>query len=205
ASTAPHLMPFLREAQRKGTRIIVIDPIRTLTARSADQHIQPLPGTDAALALSMMHVMVTEGLHHPDWIAAHTIGWESLLERITRFPPELGAQISGLSVETILDLARTYALTSPALLRVTDGINRHTNGGQTVRTLACLPALTGQYGLPGGGLMYSTSDWLQWNTAAVTHAHDVACPPAPRTLNMNRLGVILTGEAEPPVYSLYVY
>jgi len=205
ASTAPHLMPFLREAQRKGTRIIVIDPIRTLTARSADQHIQPLPGTDAALALSMMHVMVTEGLHHPDWIAAHTIGWESLLERITRFPPELGAQITGLSFETILDLARTYALTSPALLRVTDGINRHTNGGQTVRTLACLPALTGQYGLPGGGLMYSTSDWLQWNTAAVTHAHDPACPQPTRALNMNRLGAILTGEADPPVYSLFVY
>ncbi len=205
ASTAPHLMPFLREAQRKGTRIIVIDPIRTLTARSADQHIQPLPGTDAALALSMMHVMVTEGLHHPDWIAAHTIGWESLLERITRFPPELGAQITGLSFETILDLARTYALTSPALLRVTDGINRHTNGGQTVRTLACLPALTGQYGLPGGGLMYSTSDWLQWNTVAVTHAHDPACPQPTRALNMNRLGAILTGEADPPVYSLFVY
>src|SRR6266487_3510974 len=205
ASTAPHLMPFLREAQRKGTRIIVIDPIRTLTARSADQHIQPLPGTDAALALSMMHVMVTEGLHHPDWIAAHTIGWESLLERITRFPPELGAQITGLSFETILDLARTYALTSPALLRVTDGINRHTNGGQTVRTLACLPALTGQHGVPGGGLMYSTSDWLKWDKAAVAHNNDPACPPEPRTLNMNRLGSILTGEANPPITSLFVY
>ena len=70
ASTAPHIMPFLREAQRKGTRVIVIDPIRTLTARSADRHIQPFPGTDAALALAMMHVMVTEGLHRPDWIAA---------------------------------------------------------------------------------------------------------------------------------------
>ncbi len=205
ASTAPHLMPFLREAQRKGTRIIVIDPIRTLTARSADQHIQPLPGTDAALALSMMHVMVTEGLHRPDWIAAHTLGWESLLERIMQFPPELGAQLTGLRVETILDLARTYATTTPALLRVTDGINRHTNGGQTVRTLACLPAIAGQYGLPGGGLMYSTSDWLHWNTEAITHAHDPACPRPTRSLNMNRLGAILTGEADPPVYSLFVY
>jgi anaerobic selenocysteine-containing dehydrogenase len=205
ASTAPHLMPFLREAQRKGTRIIVIDPIRTLTARSADQHIRPLPGTDAALALSMMHVMVIEGLHNPEWIAAHTLGWESLLERIMRFPPELGAKVTGLEVESIFDLARTYATTTPALLRVTDGINRHTNGGQTVRTLACLPALTGQYGLSGGGLMYSTSDWLQWNSEAITHAHDPACPGPARSLNMNRLGAILTGEAEPPVYSLFVY
>ena len=205
ASTAPHIMPFLREAQRKGTRIIVIDPIRTLTARSADQHIQPFPGTDAALALSMMYVMVTENLHKPGWIAAHTIGWESLLERIKQFPPERAAQITGLEVDTILDLARTYATTSPALLRMTDGINRHTNGGQTVRTLASLPALTGQYGLPGGGLMYSTSDWLQWDKEVVTHEHDPACPQPPRSLNMNRLGAILTGEADPPVYSLFVY
>ncbi|HXL37154.1 MAG TPA: molybdopterin-dependent oxidoreductase, partial [Ktedonobacteraceae bacterium] len=188
ASTAPHIMPFLREAQRKGTRVIVIDPIRTLTARSADQHIQPFPGTDAALALSMMYVMVTEKLHKPEWIAAHTFGWESLLERIMQFPPERAAQITGLEVDTIQDLARTYATTSPALLRVTDGINRHTNGGQTVRTLASLPAITGQYGLPGGGLMYSTSDWLQWDKEVVTHEQDPACPRPPRSLNMNRLG-----------------
>ncbi len=205
ASTAPHIMPFLRQAQRSGTRVVVIDPVRTLTARSADQHIQPCPGTDAALALSLMHVMVEEGLHRPEWIATHTLGWEHLLERIMQFPPERAARITGLSIETIVDLARSYATTTPALLRVTDGINRHTNGGQTVRTLACLPALTGQYGLPGGGLMYSTSDWLQWNKAAVAHGNDPACPPAPRTLNMNRLGAILTGEADPPISSLFVY
>jgi len=205
ASTAPHIMPFLRQAQRNGTRIIVIDPIRTLTARSADQYIQPYPGTDAALALSMMYVMVTEGLHRPEWIEAHTLGWEHLLERIMQFPPERAAEITGLSVETIVDLARSYATTTPALLRVTDGINRHTNGGQTVRTLACLPALTGQYGLLGGGLMYSTSDWLKWDRAAVSHDFEPSCPPVPRTLNMNRLGAILTGEADPPIYSLFVY
>lgn len=205
ASTAPHIMPFLRQAQRNGTRVVVIDPIHTLTARSADQHIQPYPGTDAALALSLMHVIVEEGLHRPEWIAAHTLGWERLLERIMKFPPERAAQLTGLSIETIVDLARSYAMTTPALLRVTDGINRHTNGGQTVRTLACLPALTGQYGLPGGGLMYSTSDWLKWDKAAVAHNNDPACPPEPRTLNMNRLGSILTGEANPPITSLFVY
>jgi anaerobic selenocysteine-containing dehydrogenase len=205
ASTAPHIMPFLRQAQRNGTRIIVIDPIRTLTARSSDQHIQPYPGTDAALALSMMQVMVTEGLHKPAWIAAHTLGWEHLLERIMQFPPERAAEITGLAVETIVELARSYATMTPALLRVTDGINRHTNGGQTVRTLACLPALTGQYGLRGGGLMYSTSDWLKWEREAVSHSFDPACPPESRTLNMNRLGSILLGEANPPIYSLFVY
>jgi anaerobic selenocysteine-containing dehydrogenase len=205
ASTAPHVMPFLREAQRNGSQVIVIDPIRTLTARSADQYIQPLPGTDAALALAMMYVMVNEGLHKPGWISQHTLGWEQLLERIMQFPPERAAQITGLTVETITTLARTYATTSPALLRVSDGINRHTNGGQTVRALACLPAVTGQYGLAGGGLMYSTSDWLKWDKQALGHEHEANCPPAPRSLNMNRLGSLLLGEADPPIYSLYVY
>ena len=205
ASTAPHIMPFLRQAQRNGTRIIVIDPIRTLTARSADQHIQPYPGTDAALALSMMYVMVKEGLHRPEWIEAHTLGWGHLLERVMQFPPERAAEITGLSVEIIVDLARSYATATPALLRVTDGINRHTNGGQTVRTIACLPALTGQYGVLGGGLMYSTSDWLKWDRAAVSHDFEPVCPQVPRKLNMNRLGAILMGEADPPIHALFVY
>lgn len=205
ASTAPHIMPFLRQAQRNGAQVIVIDPIRTLTARSADQHLQPFPGTDAALALGMMHVMVTEALHQPAWLAAHALGWEHLLERIKQFPPERAAQITGIAEATIVDLARRYATTTPALLRLSDGINRHSNGGQTVRTLACLPALTGQYGVPGGGLMYSSSDWVRWDMQAVTCADQPTCPPVPRTLNMNRLGAILTGEADPPIYSLYVY
>ncbi|BCL79936.1 molybdopterin oxidoreductase [Ktedonobacteria bacterium brp13] len=205
ASTAPHVMPFLREAQRKGTRVIVIDPRRTLTARSADQHIQPLPGTDAALVLAVMHVIVTENLHDEQWIAEHTVGWEHLLPRIMQYPVERAARITGLSAETITELARSYATSTPALLRISDGINRHTNGGQTVRALACLPALTGQYGRLGGGLMYSTSDWIKWDAQAVRHADDAACPPVPRTLNMNRLGALLTGEAQPAVHSLYVY
>ncbi|GAC1591224.1 MAG: molybdopterin oxidoreductase family protein [Ktedonobacteraceae bacterium] len=205
ASTAPHVMPYLRKAQHGGTRVVVIDPIRTLTARSADQHIQPLPGSDAALALAMMHVMICEELHNRAWLAEHTIGWEDLLERVHKMPPECAAEITGLAVETIVELARSYATTTPALLRISDGINRHTNGGQTVRTLACLPAVVGQYGIPGGGLMYSTSDWFKWNSAVIERDHEATCPPAPRILNMNRLGAILTGEAKPPVYSLYVY
>ncbi len=205
ASTAPHIMPYLRKAQHAGTRVVVNDPIRTLTARSADQHIQPLPGSDAALAFAMMHVMVSEELHNRAWIAEHTVGWEQLLERVYKMPPERAAEITGLAVETIIELARSYATTTPALLRISDGINRHTNGGQTVRTLACLPAVVGQYGIAGGGLMYSTSDWFKWNTDVIGHDQEAVCPPAPRTLNMNRLGAILTGEADPPVYSLYVY
>ncbi len=205
ASASPHIMPFLREAQRNGTRVIVIDPIRTLTARSADQHLQPVPGTDAALALSMMYVIVQEGLHNQQWINEHTLGWEALLERILQFPPERAAEICGLTRETIVDLARLYATSTPAMLRFSDGINRHTNGGQTVRTLCCLPAITGQYGVAGGGLMYSTSDWFHWDADVRDHSSDPASQPAQRVINMNRLGVALTGEADPPIRSLYVY
>jgi anaerobic selenocysteine-containing dehydrogenase len=153
----------------------------------------------------MMHVMVQEQLHNPSWIAEHTIGWQHLLERIMQFSPARASHITGLAEETIIDLARAYATSTPALLRISDGINRHTNGGQTVRTLVCLPTITGQYGIAGGGLMYSTSDWLKWDKAAVSHAQEESCPPPQRSLNMNRLGAILTGEADPPVYSLYVY
>ncbi len=205
ASTAPHVMPFLREAQRNGAKVIVIDPIRTLTARSANQHIQPYPGTDAALALALMYVMVTEGLHKEQWLRDHALGWDLLRERVLLYPPERAAEITGLAPDLIRDLARSYATTSPAMLRLTDGINRHTNGGQTIRTLACLPAVAGHYGKLGGGLMYSTSDWLHWNTEVAGREHETTCPPAPRTLNMNRLGALLTGEADPPVRSLYVY
>lgn len=205
ASTAPHVMPFLRQAQKNGAQVIVIDPIRTLTARSADQHIQPYPGTDAALALAMMYVMVHEGLHDQQWLDAHTVGWEKFLERINEWTPARAARVTGLAEELIVDLARRYATTKPAMLRLTDGINRHTNGGQTVRTLTCLPAVAGHYGERAGGLMYSTSDWLKWDKEARGHANETSCPPEPRVLNMNRLGAILTGEADPPVYSLFVY
>jgi anaerobic selenocysteine-containing dehydrogenase len=144
-------------------------------------------------------------LQRQDWLAAHTLGWDQFLERIQRFPPERAAEITRLPVETIVDLAVDYATTAPALLRISDGINRHTNGGQTVRTLACLPALTAQYGQEGGGLMYSTSDWLNWDAAAVDPASEASCPPPARQINMNRLGAALTGEVDPPVASLYVY
>src|SRR5258708_28575736 len=122
-----------------------------------------------------------------------------------QFPPGCRAQITGFPTEPIFDLAHANATTPPALRAGTVGINRHTNGGQTVRTLACLPALTGQYGLLGGGLMYSTSDWLQWDGEAVSHAYDPSFPPPPRSLHMNHLGALLTGETDPPLISLLIY
>ncbi|HEY7781184.1 MAG TPA: molybdopterin oxidoreductase family protein [Ktedonobacterales bacterium] len=204
ASTNPHVMPILREAQRRGARVVVIDPRRTITARSADEHIQPRPATDAALALGLMHVLFAEDLHDEPWLEAHSIGWRALRERALAYPPAHVAAITGLPAETIVALARRYATTKPALLKFADGVQRHGNGGQTARALACLPAVVGQYGVRGGGLFYSMSGWVRWDAEAVGHASE--CPPTPRAVNMNRLGAALTGEvSDPPIRSLYVF
>ena len=204
ASTGPHFMPLLRRAQRQGAHVVVIDPRRTLTARSADEHIRPRPATDGALALGLMHVIFAENLHDEPWLEAHSLGWRELRERVRAYPPERVAEITGVPTETIVALARRYATTRPALLKSADGLQRHGNGGQTFRALCCLPAVTGQYGVLGGGLSYSTSGYVKWDAEAVGHASE--CPPTPRVINMNRLGAALTGEAaDPPVMSLYVF
>jgi anaerobic selenocysteine-containing dehydrogenase len=204
ASTAPHFMPFLREAQRAGAELVVVDPRRTLTARGADEHVRPRPATDAALALGLMHVLFNEGLHDEPWLREHTVGWEELRQRAMEYPPERVAEITGVPVAQIVDLARRYGTTKPALLKTADGVQRHGNGGQTIRALACLPAVVGQYGVRGGGLAYSASGWVRWDGEAVTHRRE--CPPTPRVVNMNRLGAALTGEvSDPPIMSLYVF
>ncbi len=204
ASTGPHFMPLLRQAQQQGCYVVVIDPRRTRTARSADQHIQPRPATDGALALGLMHVIVAEGLHDEAWLQHYATGWDDLRERLQEYPPQRVAAITGVPEATINALARRFATTSPTLVKFADGLQRHGNGGQTVRALACLPALTGQYGILGGGLSYSTGGYIAWNGAALAHQHEY--PPVPRSVNMNRLGAALTGEVQdPPIMSLYVF
>jgi anaerobic selenocysteine-containing dehydrogenase len=204
ASTGPHFMPFLRDAQKQGTHVVVIDPRRTLTARSADEHIQPRPATDGALALGLMQVIFSENLHDETWLEAHGHGWRRLRERAMQYPTERVAEITGLAAETIIGLARRYATTKPALLKTSDGVQRHQNGGQTFRALCCLPAVVGQYGVRGGGLSYSTGGYAPWDGEALAHASE--CPSTPRIVNMNRLGAALTGEvSDPPIKSLFVY
>ena len=204
ASTGPHFMPLLRQAQKRGAHVVVIDPRRTLTARSADEHIRPRPATDGALALGLIHVIFAENLHAEAWLEAHSLGWRELRERAAEFPPERVAAITGVPAETIVALARRYATARPALLKTADGIQRHGNGGQTFRALCCLPAVAGHYGVLGGGLSYSTSGYVRWDAEAVGHASE--CPPVPRTINMNRLGAALMGEAAaPPIQALYVF
>jgi anaerobic selenocysteine-containing dehydrogenase len=197
-------MPILREAQRNGTYVVVIDPRKTRTARSADLHLQPNPATDAALALGLMHVIFAEGLHNEPWLQKHSVGWRELRERSERYPPETVERITGIPVQTIVELARRFATDTPSMVKFSDGIQRHGNGGQSIRALLCLPALTGQYGVRGGGIFYSQSGHIVWDAEAVGHAS--SCPPVPREINMNRLGAALLGEAtDPPIKSLYVF
>lgn len=204
ASTGPHFMPLLRQAQKRGARVVVIDPRRTLTARSADEHIRPRPATDGALALGLMHVIFAEGLHDEAWLEVHALGWRELRARAMEYPPERVAEITGVPAATIVGLARRYATIRPALLKTADGVQRHGNGGQTFRALCCLPAVVGQYGVRGGGLSYSTSGYVRWDAEALGHASE--CPPQPRAINMNRLGAALTGESQdPPIMSLFVF
>jgi anaerobic selenocysteine-containing dehydrogenase len=203
-STAPHFMPFLQAARRSGCRLVVIDPRRTRTAQSADWHLTPLPGTDGVLALGLAHVLVAEGLHNEAWLANHTVGWPLLRKRLAAFPPDRVAAITGLEESAIRTLARLYGTVRPGLIKIADGINRNRNGGQNVRAICTLPALTGQYGVRGGGLAYSTSGYLQWDKEAVHHWAE--CPTPGRTVNMNRLGAALLGEAmNPPIQSLFVF
>ncbi|NKQ37804.1 MAG: molybdopterin oxidoreductase family protein [Chloroflexi bacterium] len=203
-STAPHFMPHLAEAKRRGCQVIVIDPRRTRTARQADWHIAPKPGTDGALALGLAHIIVHEGWQDEAFLAAHTVGWPELRRRLDDYPPQRVAAITGLPQSDIEELARMYAQTRPSLIKFADGVQRNPNGGQTVRAICALPAITGQYGRPGGGLMYTTSDFIRWDAEAVGKRSQ--CLPGGRWVNMNRLGAALLGEtSDPPIQSLFVF
>ena len=197
-----HLWSRVQEAKRRGAKIIAIDPYRSLTAAKCDQHVAPLPGTDAALALGMMHVIVNEGLHDADYVARHTLGFEQLRERLQDYPPQKAAAICGLAPDEIVALARAYAGTRPAAIRLNYGMQRHSGGGMAVRTITCLPALTGHWRDAAGGVLLSTGDWYGMNHALLERADLI--PNRPRTINHAALGDALTA-AEPPVRAIYVY
>ncbi len=204
ASTSPHYMPFLREAQKNGATVVLIDPRRTLTAKSVDWHLQPEPGTDGALALGIIHILFRDELHDEAWLEAHSTGWRELRDRASEYPPERVSGITGIPVEDIERLAHLWAESSPAVLKIADGLQRNQHGGQVVRAVISIPAVTGQYGVRGGGMFYSQSGWIVYDAEAVGHAS--ACPPVPRVVNMNRLGAALNGEIDgPPIQSLYVF
>ena len=202
----PHLWPFVLRARERGTRVIAIDPIRTRTAAQCDEWIGIRPGTDAALALSMMHVIFERGLEDRDYLARHTLGENELRSRVCEWPPERAASVTGVPAEVITTLAERYGQARAAFVRVNYGLQRHYGGGMAVRTIACLPAVTGHWRRPGGGVQLSTSANFTFNKASLERP-DIS-PPV-RTINMIRLGEALTrpdaGVGGPPVKALVVY
>ncbi len=208
-----HLWPFIEKARRAGARFIVIDPYRTRTAALADWHIAIRPGTDVALALGMMHVILNEGLEDRAYITELTHGFERLAERARVYTPERVAAWTGMTPAAIEQLAREYATTRPAALRMNYGVQRSENGGAAVRAIAMLPALTGAWKHRGGGAQLSTSGGFTWNKQALERP-DLALASAlgreARLVNMSTLGHALTelgskpGDG-PPVHALFVY
>jgi anaerobic selenocysteine-containing dehydrogenase len=202
----PHLWPFVLEARERGTRVIAIDPIRTRTAAQCDEWISIRPGTDAALALGMMHVLFDRGLEDAAYLDAYTLGADQLRERAREYSPDRVSGITGVPVETIVALAEQYGRSKAAFIRVNYGLQRHRGGGMAVRTIACLPAVTGHWRRPGGGVQLSSSANFSFDKRALERA-DVS-PPV-RTINMIRLGEALTtrdaGVGGPPVRALVVY
>jgi anaerobic selenocysteine-containing dehydrogenase len=208
--TNSHLWVKMVEARRHGARIVTIDPYRSPTAAKSDWWLPIRPGTDAALALGVMHVVFREGWHDQDYLDRYCVGGEQLRERVLgEYPPEKVSGVTGLSVEEIGRFAREYALAprlfgGPSFLRLNYGLQRHGGGGMAVRTIVCLPAVTGAWRHPGGGAFLSTSRLYGFDRAALQRPDLV--PPGTRTINMVQLAEALHGElGPPPVRALYVY
>jgi len=199
-----HQMSYIREAQRNGATFVHIDIHRNRTTPFADRFVQVRPGTDAALALGMMHVIVRDGLHDREYVAANTVGFDKLAIRLAEYPPERVERITGVPVEVIEILGREYATTRPAFIRIGNGLQHHDNGGMAVRTIACLPGLVGAWRDVGGGAIKSNGGYAAMNNAALTRP-DLLAGRKVRTINMNQLGHALTELSDPPVQAMVVY
>src|SRR5215510_326479 len=201
-----HLWRTILEARAQGAKIVVVDPLRTRTAEAADWHVRPLPGTDTALALGMMHVIVAENLHDADYVARYTLGFDQLKARLLEYAPDRVAAITGLEADAIVEFARAYATTRPSAIRLLVGLEHHEHGAMMFRTVACLPGLIGAWRDLGGGL--TRSMFAYWNEALNLNAlirPDLE-DSSVRSFNMARLGEALTDPiVDPPVTALIVY
>jgi anaerobic selenocysteine-containing dehydrogenase len=198
-----HLWPRVLEAKRRGAKVIAIDPYRSLSAEKCTQHVALLPGTDGALALGLMHVLVAENLIDRDYIARHTLGFDQLAGRLEQYTPEWAARTCGLQVAEVVQLARDYGSSRPAAIRLNYGMQRHTGGGIAARTIACLPALTGAWREAAGGIVLTTADFYGFDHAALERP-DLLGGRKPRVINHAAVGEALTA-AQPPVRAVIVY
>ncbi|MBS1207778.1 MAG: molybdopterin oxidoreductase [Proteobacteria bacterium] len=203
-----HLWARIVEAKRHGTRVVCIDPVRSLTAEKSDWHLAPLPGTDAALALAIMHVLIRDGLCDEDYIARYTTGFAALKRRVAEWTPTRAAAETGLAAADIEQLAHEYGQEDrPAAIRVNYGLNRCAGGGAAMRAIACLPALTGHWRWPHGGILLSTSGTYGTDSHALErpdlYPYDERFPP--RHINMSTIGDALLEADDPAIRAIMVY
>jgi anaerobic selenocysteine-containing dehydrogenase len=206
--TNSHLWPFIVEARRKGARFYVIDPVKNRTGHLADKHFAVNPGSDLALALALIHVILRDGLEDRDYIAAYTNGFPELAALAADYTPERVSSLTGLPGEDIELLAREYAALKPAAIRVNYGVQRNDRGGAAVRAIAALPVLTGAWRYPGGGLQLTTSGAFEFNTTALERPDLQKLSPLgreARIVNMARLGEALLDLDAPRIAALVVY
>ncbi len=203
--TNRHLWPTIETARQRGARVVVIDPLRTITADSADEFIQPRAGTDIAMMLAMMNIIISEDLVDREWVAQHTLGFDELAAHVTEWTPERAADATGVDAAIITRLAREYATARPAAIRTLVGPEHHENGAMFFRTLACLPALTGAWRDRGGGLSRSVGSWQEQLIDDVAlERPDLLAGRSPRAVNMSRLGEALT-TADPIVRDVIIW
>jgi anaerobic selenocysteine-containing dehydrogenase len=201
-STAPHLWRKLLDARKAGARLVVVDPFRSRSARVADEHLRPLPGTDAALAIGMMRAVVDAGLHDEEWCRAHTDGYDELLSRLAEHEVEHWAEICGVEAETIARAGREFAETRPALVRLGVGAQRHMGAPSAYSTIASLACLTGAWRERGGGCSYIPTATAGALSSRPLQREDLRPGPV-RTINMSQLGRALTDpQLIPPVKAL---
>ncbi len=202
--TNRHLWPFVEEARSGGATVVVIDPLRTATADAADWFVQPRPGTDTALILAMLHVLVRDGLVDHDYVDRHTTGFDELAAQVAGWPPDRAAAVTGLEAGEIERLARRYGEARPAFIRTLIGAEHHEHGARFFRTLGCLPLVTGSWRHRGGGLARSVSAW----TEVAVDESVFGAPSSTRSFNMAQLGRSLTeppADGGPPVAALFAW
>ncbi|WP_277186943.1 molybdopterin-dependent oxidoreductase [Caballeronia sp. BR00000012568055] len=206
-----HFWTRAQEAKRRGAKLISIDPYKSLTAEKCHQHIALRPGTDAALALGMIHVLIAENFIDRAYVDSHTLGFDELAERAALYPPLRVAEICGIPAQTIVDLARAYGSTKKSAIRLNYGMQRTRGGGNATRAIACLPSLTGAWRERSGGLLLSSSGWAPIDNAALERPDLLPGWPRklPRIINMNAIGDALLHPGDetfgPKVEALIVY
>jgi anaerobic selenocysteine-containing dehydrogenase len=205
-----HFWTFAQQAKRAGARLVCIDPRRTETADKCHQHIALLPGTDGALALGLMHELVANDWLDHDYLARHVDGWPALRERALQWPPERAAAVCGISADEVRGLARDYASTRPAAIRLNYGMQRVHGGGSAVRLIALLPCLVGAWKHRAGGLLLSSSGWFRGaRDDFALQRPDLLAGRMPRTINMSTIGDDLERASSPAfgpkVEALVVY